>query len=173
MLILTFTATENFAQAMRLQIGNLEYKLGVIKDSGKQQSQLLLRKIVEDNSTSFILQAMRPAYRRASLEGGRGSDARRKANVNGQISNGLFEGICANIDNASEKLIKGVRNDIDKVLQEMVASVKADFEVAYASPDLDLQRAADAAKELGDEWTGWQEEMERIKRSVESSTDES
>ena len=169
--MLTHAAIENFAQALRLQIDNIKYRLGVVAASSRQQAQLLLRKITEDNSTSFILQAMRPAYCDASCEFGTGSGKRRIAHVEGRIGNGLFEGICANIDLASEKLIANIQSEVKKALDEILAKVRADFDVAFESAaGEEEQHPAQDVEELNRTWEGWQEEVERIGKEVEDGS---
>lgn len=98
---------------------------------------------------------------------GTGSHARRKTIINGQIRNGLFEGITANIDTAGGSLIEDISVKVATVLEDTLSSVQADFQVAYGSASIEELRAVQAAKELDEAWTWWQLKVEEIRGVVE------
>ena len=58
-------------RVVRLQAGNFEFRTGLVERSALELTRHLRRKASEDNSTSFILGAMRPAYRQAALISGK------------------------------------------------------------------------------------------------------
>ena len=57
---------ETLARAVRLHIANLEYQTGLVERLALDETRLLQRKASEDNYTSFMLGAMKPAYREAA-----------------------------------------------------------------------------------------------------------
>ena len=156
--------TPTFGESVELRLQSFLYDMDIIKRKLVRGVYEIEQKAAEDTQTSFVVEGMRNAYRKASEDHGPGTSKRQLKIVKTQIRKSLFPLAIEQTQAHVDQLISESIQRLTEKVTDTLTLTRADIELAYSRPDAEHDESKAEADSCS---KTWERELDDLREEAE------